>query len=226
MLVTFTFSLLIIFNFSAIWFCFFKAVFMILWQCKLYCLQSHFSEPILPSVWVQCCGFCAIQWGGVYLLSTDSNVLLFLNVLFIFIFEREWERAHTCERAHMSRGGAERERDTESKAGSRLWPVSSESDVGLKLLNHEIMTWVEVRCSTDWATQAPLFVFFYTLYQIISYLSFSKSLVMQFILWILLLLFSLFIIQLITFLKWYQLKIIVHFFSLCVLNWIILFLLR
>ena len=40
----------------------------------------------------------------------------------------------------MSRGGAEREGDTESEAGSRLPAVSTEPDVGLELTNCEIMT--------------------------------------------------------------------------------------
>ena len=40
----------------------------------------------------------------------------------------------------MSRGGAEREGDAESDAGSRLWAVSTEPDAGLELMNHEIMT--------------------------------------------------------------------------------------
>ena len=40
----------------------------------------------------------------------------------------------------MSRGGAEREGDTESKAGSRLRAVSTESNVGLEPTEHEIMT--------------------------------------------------------------------------------------
>ena len=56
----------------------------------------------------------------------------------------------------MNRGGAEREGDTESKAGFRLRAVSTEPDAGLKLMDHEIMTWAEVGLSTDWATQAPL----------------------------------------------------------------------
>ena len=56
----------------------------------------------------------------------------------------------------MSGGGAEREGDTESKAGSRLWVVSTEPDVDLESTNHEIMTWAEVRQLTDWATQVPL----------------------------------------------------------------------
>ena len=37
----------------------------------------------------------------------------------------------------MSGGGAEREGDTESKAGSRLRAVSAESDAGLELTDHE-----------------------------------------------------------------------------------------
>ena len=40
----------------------------------------------------------------------------------------------------MSRGGTEREGDTEFKAGSRLQAVSTESSVGLEPKNHEIMT--------------------------------------------------------------------------------------
>ena len=55
----------------------------------------------------------------------------------------------------MNEGGAEREGDTESQAGSRLWDVSTEPDAGLELTSREIMTWAEVRSSTDWATQEP-----------------------------------------------------------------------
>ena len=40
----------------------------------------------------------------------------------------------------MSRGGAEREGDTESEAGSRLRAVSTEPDAGLELLDCEIMS--------------------------------------------------------------------------------------
>ena len=43
----------------------------------------------------------------------------------------------------MSRGGAEREGDTESEAGSRLRAISTEPDVGLQLTNCEIMTRVK-----------------------------------------------------------------------------------
>ena len=40
----------------------------------------------------------------------------------------------------MSRGGTEREGDTESEAGSRLRAVSTEPDAGLELMNGEITT--------------------------------------------------------------------------------------
>ena len=56
----------------------------------------------------------------------------------------------------MSRGEADREGDTESEAGSRLWAVSKEPDAGPKPTNHEIKTWAEVKRLTDWATQVPL----------------------------------------------------------------------
>ena len=60
----------------------------------------------------------------------------------------------------MSGGEAERQADTESKAGSSLWAVSTEPDAGLKLTDSETMTWTEVGHLTNWATQAPqLFAF-------------------------------------------------------------------
>ena len=57
---------------------------------------------------------------------------IFFNV-YLF-FERE------TERQSMIGGGAEREGDTESKAGSRLCAVSTEPVVGLEPTNREIMT--------------------------------------------------------------------------------------
>ena len=44
------------------------------------------------------------------------------------------------ERQNTSWGGAEREGDTESKAGSRLSAVSTDPDMGLEPTNCEIMT--------------------------------------------------------------------------------------
>ena len=40
----------------------------------------------------------------------------------------------------MSRGGAEREEDTEFETGARLPAVSTELDAGLQPTNHKIMT--------------------------------------------------------------------------------------
>ena len=68
------------------------------------------------------------------------------------------------KRKNTSWGGAEREEDTESEAGSSLWAVSTEPDTGLKPMNREIMTWAEVERPTDWAIQAPwlqLFLFLF-----------------------------------------------------------------
>ena len=59
------------------------------------------------------------------------------------------------------------ERETEHKQGrvrergkyiiwSGLQAISTEPNGGLEPMNHEIMTWAEVRVLTDWATQAPL----------------------------------------------------------------------
>ena len=44
------------------------------------------------------------------------------------------------ETQSVSRGGVEREGDTESEAGSRLQAASTEPDTGLKPTNHDIMT--------------------------------------------------------------------------------------
>ena len=49
----------------------------------------------------------------------------------------------------MSGQGAEREGDTESKAGSRLRAISTEPDAGVELTHCEIMTRAEVGRSTD-----------------------------------------------------------------------------
>ena len=44
----------------------------------------------------------------------------------------------------MSRGGAEREEDTEPEASFRLQAVSTKPDAGLELTNREIMTQARV----------------------------------------------------------------------------------
>ena len=68
-------------------------------------------------------------------------IKIFLNVC---LFLRERDRAWAGE-------GAETEGDTESQVGSKC-ADSSEPDVGLEFMNHEIMTWAEVGRLNDWAT--------------------------------------------------------------------------
>ena len=68
-------------------------------------------------------------------------------ILNVYLFLRESETEHEWGR------GWEREGDTESEAGSRLWAVSTEPDARLEPTVHEIMTWAEV--GSDWATQEP-----------------------------------------------------------------------
>ena len=67
--------------------------------------------------------------------------------MFIYFWDRK--------RQSTSWGGAEREGDTESEAGS-------EPDVGLELMCWEIMTWAKVRCLTYGATQTPLLSFLFS----------------------------------------------------------------
>ena len=98
--------------------------------------------------------------------------------MFIYLWERQRQNASGL--------GAEREGDTESETGSRLWAVNTEPDVGsnpravrswpeLKsdaqptepprrpsttgfscVQDCETMTWAEIGRSTNWATQEPL----------------------------------------------------------------------
>ena len=67
--------------------------------------------------------------------------------MFIYFSDNARDRVWARER--------QTEGDTESEAGSRLWAVSPEPDVGLELTDREIVTWAEVGRLTDWATQAP-----------------------------------------------------------------------
>ena len=57
---------------------------------------------------------------------------LFKKIILMFILE--------IQRQSKSRGGSEREGDTESEAGSRLRAISTEPDAGLQLTDREIAT--------------------------------------------------------------------------------------
>ena len=73
-----------------------------------------------------------------------SKIFKKFFLTFIHFWETERERG----------GGAEKEGDTESKAGSGFWTISTEPDAGLKPTNRETMTWAEIGRLADWATQA------------------------------------------------------------------------
>ena len=75
-------------------------------------------------------------------------VMYFIFLMFYLFFKREHEQ------------GRDRERETESTAGSRLWAVTTESDAGCRLMNHKIRTWAEVGRLTNWVTQAPQWLSF------------------------------------------------------------------
>ena len=62
------------------------------------------------------------------------SIFFFKKFFYVYSFLKDRERQNT------SRGGVEREGDTESEAGFRLLAVSREPDEGLELTNHEIMT--------------------------------------------------------------------------------------
>ena len=69
-------------------------------------------------------------------ITFKKFIYLLLFFLMLFIFQRETQS--------VSRGGTEREGDTDPEAGS-----STEPDMRLKLTNCEIMTRAKVGCLTD-----------------------------------------------------------------------------
>ena len=73
-----------------------------------------------------CCENSTSLWARDHCLALQGVVLLLLAylVIYLFIIFFECLFLREEERQSMSRGGAEREGDTESKAGSRLQTVS------------------------------------------------------------------------------------------------------
>ena len=74
-----------------------------------------------------------------YIIDIEVTVLILAPVIFFNFFFNIYLLPRDRETQSTSRGGAERWRDTESEAGSRLRAVSTEPDVGLELTNHEII---------------------------------------------------------------------------------------
>ena len=77
-------------------------------------------------------------------MVVHSFLFVFFKYIFL-MFISFWERDSTWA------GEGQRERGRH-----RIWTVSTEPNVGLELMSHEIMTWAWVGCLTDWATWAPL----------------------------------------------------------------------
>ena len=122
-------------------------------MCGLHFPRNHFLLP--HSMWQNITYFSTFSWNVPldYSFPNWFSYFFYSQAVFFFnIFIYFWDR----ERQSMSGGGAEREGDIESEAGSRLWAISTEPDAGLELTDCEIVTWAEVGHLTDWATQAPL----------------------------------------------------------------------
>ena len=77
---------------------------------------------------------------------------LFFNV-YLFLWERESQRAHALVGRGSARGGV----GIEDTKRSLHW---QQLDAGLKPMNRKMMTWAKVRHSTDWATQVSIFLDF------------------------------------------------------------------
>ena len=100
------------------------------------------------------CWNCHCCENEVYVAAESLSHIKKICVCVFYLFLRARETEH-------KQRGTEREGDIESEAGSRFRVVSTESNAGLKFTDQEIMTWVEVVCLTDWATQAHLCHFFF-----------------------------------------------------------------
>ena len=91
--------------------------------CEHYCLCLHSQNKTLPDTHRHTYTTRRLTPTGNFLVTVAKsyfnilNFFLFLLFLKLF-FERERERER--ERQRVSRGGTEREGDTESKTGSRL----------------------------------------------------------------------------------------------------------
>ena len=82
--------------------------------------------------------FVGTQFNPLQCVIGSLRAPLFLIIFFKFIYF--WERHREREREW----GRGRERGRE-RMSSRLCAVSTESDVGLELTNHEIMTWAKTK---------------------------------------------------------------------------------
>ena len=120
---------------------------LILWRDPLLYFGSLFLAVCKILFW-------SLSFNSLMCLGVDLFFFLIKKIFFnIYLLLRDRNRQS------MSMGGPETGRDAESEAGSRLGAVSTGPDVGLELMNREIMTWAEVGHLTNWATPVPLDLF-------------------------------------------------------------------
>ena len=100
--------------------------------------QSHARTHTHTRACMHTLGFC--------LVSLSQAISLTFNVYLFILRARE----------NASGGGAEREGEKESQAGSSLTAQSLMGGSILKKLPDCDLSWNRVGCSTHWATQAPL----------------------------------------------------------------------
>ena len=125
------------------------------WECKLV-------QPLWKTVWrflkkwkldlsydpaIPLLGICPRDTGVLMRRGTCNPGFIAALPCFSFFFN-VFIYFRDRERQSMSRGGAEREGDTECEAGFRLWAVSTEPEVGLEPTDCEIMTWAEIKNQT------------------------------------------------------------------------------
>ena len=133
-------------------------------QPRSGCTWSSFWHVRRRSLVARCCVIVPVTHltsshdvGTQHLRSPQEawvlGYMMFKKIFFnIYLFLRESE--------HTSGRGAEREGDTESRAGSWLWAVSTEPNAGLKPMSCKIMTWAEVGLNQLSHPRAPAIQYF------------------------------------------------------------------
>ena len=80
---------------------------------------------------------------NLLLLLDNNKILLFFKILFIHLWENEWERENTW-------AGAEGEGEEEADS-----PAEQEARLGAQSQKPGITIWAEGRRLTNWAIQVP-----------------------------------------------------------------------
>ena len=104
--------------------------------CLRFCVSLSFSTELSHSLSVSLKNKQKTLIKKRLKLSESSGKTFFFKFIYF-----EWEKAPVRE--------GQRERERASRA------FSTELHVGFELQNHKIMTWAEVRCLTNWASQVP-----------------------------------------------------------------------